>query len=273
MTALLTLRPANSQTDHLLIATDRYDYLTISWDATRGTVQNERKAQDVSDRFLRDAPHGPIYLSDPAGRMLGLHVYEGLFLAIPMILPTLKSGRKKQIATDVGNLDEHTSIRMKELKILDMVFLYNTSNPVLAVLHKESGPDCTQIVTYEVVKLGGSCELKEWKIKVSDLEAEANILIPVPGALGGVLVIGEQTVAYVSENEPVTKRCLPESSVTYTWGIIDGMRFFLGDELGNLKLLWLEVDDDKCICDIKVEKIGKVIFSDSFNLLNNNQPK
>ncbi|KAI5795530.1 mono-functional DNA-alkylating methyl methanesulfonate N-term-domain-containing protein [Geopyxis carbonaria] len=269
VTALLTLRPANSRTDHLFIATDRFDYLTISWDTNRGTVRNERKAQDVSDRFLRDAPHGPIYLSDPAGRMLGLHVYEGLFLAIPIILPTLKTGRKKHMAAEVGNLDEHTSIRMKELKILDMAFLYNTLNPVLAVLHKESGSDCTQLVTYEVVKSGGSCELKEWKIKVSDLEAEANILIPVPGSLSGVLIIGEQTVTYVSENEPVMKRGLYESSVTYVWGMIDGLRFFLGDELGNLKLLWLEADDDKSVCDIKVEMIGRTSMASKLIYLDN----
>lgn len=163
ITGLLTLRPSDATTDHLFITTDHHDYFTVSWDSERDTIRNERVAQDVADKFLRDAVSGPRYLADPGGRMLGLQVYEGLFLAIPLVAPNKKQKMRKAPGARavgpevVGNMDEHTPIRMKELNIVDITFLYGTVNPVLAILHRDGKPDTAQLATYEIVGTGAAC--------------------------------------------------------------------------------------------------------------------
>jgi DNA damage-binding protein 1 len=256
---LLTLRPANSPTDHLFITTDNHDYFTVSWDPERDTIRNEVSAQDVADRFLRDALGGPKYLADPDGRMLGMNVYEGLFLAIPL-LQAERKGRKKS-GKNLGALEEHCPIRMKELKVVDMAFLYGTDVPVLAVLHTDGKPDTAQLATYQVVKSGGTCELREWEIKSANLEAEAKMLIPVPEPLGGVLVVGEQMVVYLpvpSKQTQSIKRPLPEPTIFQTWGMVDRQRYLVGDEAGKLKMIFLELDEGGNVSDIKVETIGQV---------------
>ena len=252
-------------TDHLLIATDRYDYSTVSWDAEKGTVRNERQAADVADRFLRDATCGPKYLSDPAGRMLAMHVYEGMLLLIPLLQQTEpKVGRKKVVDPDkIGNLEEHTPIRLQELKILDIAFLYGTKNPVVAILHRDGRLDCTQLVTYEVVKVGGVCELKEWDIKHDNLNELATTLIPVQDPIGGVLVLAETCVDYIppTEKGTVITKALADTLEFGAWGFIDGQRILLSDKLNQLKVVLLEVDRKGAISGIKMETIGKVIIS------------
>jgi DNA damage-binding protein 1 len=258
---LLTLRPSNSPTDHLFITTDHNDYFTVSWDRERDTIRNERTAQDVADRFLRDAPGGPRYIADPGGRMLGVHVYEGLFLAIPFVLAEKKGRRKTTSKGEIGNLDEHSAIRMKELMIIDIAFLYGTDVPVLAILHRDGKPETAQLSTYQVIKSGGVCELQEWEIKHSNLEAAAKMLIPLPESLGGVLVVGEHMVVYLSalgESARTVKSPLVEPTVFQAWGMVDRQRYLLGDEVGKLKMLFLELDEDDKIVHIKVETIGEV---------------
>jgi DNA damage-binding protein 1 len=257
--SLLTLRPAHSPTDHLFVITDKHDYFTVSWDPAQNTIRNEVAAQDVADRFLRDALGGPKYLADPGGRMLGINVYEGLFLALPL-LQTERKGRKKS-AKDLGPFEEHCPIRMKELKVVDMAFLYGTDVPVLAVLHTDGNTEIAQLTTYKVVRSGGTCELQEWELKSAQLEAEAKMLIPVPAPLGGVMVVGEQTVVYLpvpSKQTRTVKRPVPQPTIFHTWDMVDRQRYLIGDETGNLTIIFLELDEGGNVSDIKIDTIGKV---------------
>jgi DNA damage-binding protein 1 len=238
----------------------------VSWDPERDTIRNEVTAQDVADRFLRDALAGPKYISDPGGRMLGINVYEGLFLAIPLVTAEGKGRRKSTKGSEIGTLDEHSPIRMKELMVVDMTFLYGTNVPVLAILHKDGKPDTAQLATYQVVRSGGVCELQEWEIKSTSLEAEASMLIPLPEPLGGVLVVGEQMMVYLpvpGGQAQAIKRPLLEPTAFHAWGMVDRQRYLLGDETGNLKMIFMELDEDGNISDIKVETIGQVGISGS----------
>ncbi|KAI5813292.1 mono-functional DNA-alkylating methyl methanesulfonate N-term-domain-containing protein [Pyronema omphalodes] len=263
ISGLLTLRPSNSVTDHLFIVTAQHDYFTVSWDPENETVRNEITAQDVADRFLRETPCGPKYISDPEGRMMGIHSYEGMFLALPFVLQE-KKGRKKSAPSDIGNLDEPTAIKLKELMIVDMAFLHGTDSPVLAILYRDGNPETSQLITYEVARSGGVCELKEWEIRADDLEAEASLVIPLAQPFGGVIVLGEQMVVYYPRyashsrgNSQPLKSALEVSTIFKTWNMIDKQRYLLGDEYGNLKMLFIKLDDLGRITDIVIDNIGK----------------
>lgn len=57
--------------------------------------------------------------------MIGLQLYDGLFKVIPMDLR--------------GQLREAFNIRLEELDVLDIKFLYGCQRPTIAVLHRVGG--------------------------------------------------------------------------------------------------------------------------------------
>lgn len=187
MTALLSLKPQISKLDHIFIATDRYDYFTISWDPTSGSIRNERKATDITDRFQRPSHSGHLYLADPEGRLLGLYLYEGIFTAIPIKRQRTGRGVKVLIPEDeLGNLAEPVPIRLNELRVINLAFLYGTAVPVVAVLYKDS-KNSVHLKSYELnltVKSIKDPEFKEYPIEGKKLDQGANILIPVPTPYG-----------------------------------------------------------------------------------------
>lgn len=257
ISGVLDIHPANSPTSHLVIVTDSLDYFTVSWDAERGTIRNERAAHDVSDKFLRDARCGALYRADPEGRLLGFHAYEGSFLAIPVTTPGKKVTKKKgEPPLPVGDLENPAAIRMNELKVVDVAFLHGEDTPVLGVLHRDGNPDFTQLVTYKVVTSAGNGEFEKFSLDGTDLDGEAKFLIPIAEPMGGVIVVGEQLITYIGKTRSF-KYALAEAVIFHSWGQVDRQRFLLGDELGQLKVLLLEVKDDEVV-GIKVEVVGKV---------------
>jgi DNA damage-binding protein 1 len=59
---------------------------------------------------------------DPDCRLIGLHLYDGLFKVIPI--------------DSKGQLKEAFNIRLEELQVLDIKFLYGCSKPTIAVLYQ-----------------------------------------------------------------------------------------------------------------------------------------
>lgn len=238
---------------------DNSNYFTVSWDPTLNKVRNEQTACDASDRFLREAKCGPLYLADPGGRLLGLHVYQGTFLSIPLVQPSKKTGQKKSTRfSEVDTLDgleAASPIRFAELDVLDMAFLHETKDPVLAILYNNTNPEEVRMKTYEITQNG--TEFNEWKMKAI-LEAEPRILIPVPAPIGGLLVVGTQVIYYfaLEETNPL-KHILHQFLAFVAWGMIDAQRYLLGDESGTLHLLFLEIAHGR-VKSVKVEEIGQV---------------
>lgn len=256
--ALLAFRPAKSLTDHLLIAISAHAYFTVSWDPVARKVRDEVVARDVADNFSRDAKCGPLYVADPGKRLLGLHMYQGTFLAIPLVQPPGKGGRKKGNPPDLGNIEPPCAVRFSELDVLDMALLDGTNMPTLAVLHKPLKGDQTAVVTYEIQKSGDDREFKKWEVELKNMEQEAQFLIPVPSPLGGFILVGVKMVVYCSGRKGALKRPLFEPRVWTAWGMIDGQRFVLGDEEGNLCLLLLMADTNGLVTNVRIDKIGEV---------------
>lgn len=294
ITVLLTLRPEDSITDHLFIATERYDYFTVSWDREKRTIRNERPARDFSDRFLRSADYGAKYISDPQSRMLGLHIYQGIFTIIPLIQQPGKTGKKGQKAKSlapgelVGDMCEPSPIRLQELRVLDIVFL-DTPETTVAMLY-EDGLNKVHLQIYKVKAPGKGprgglvrdAELEEIDIDQFDgrnLDPFSKFIIPVPAStgmrlgflrawcgyarltnlsIGGMLILGEQTIAYISASGKLKKQSLTDPTVFSTWGRVNDTRYLLGDDYGKLYSLILDVLEIQGQVDIIVTYIGEV---------------
>ncbi|KAI5806768.1 mono-functional DNA-alkylating methyl methanesulfonate N-term-domain-containing protein [Peziza echinospora] len=268
ITVLLTLRPETSTTDHLFIATDKYDYFTISWDHERQTIRNERTARDISLRSLRNAKYGAIYLTDPKARMLGLHIYQGIFTVIPLVQQQSKYGKRgksKQFSAGeaaVGDMCEPVPIRLQELKVVDMAFLDTPGEPTVAMLY-EDAMDNVNLKVYKIKASGKGkatgAELEEVTVEAQfdrKLDPGSKIIIPVPEAIGGMIILGEQTVAYFPTHGTPKKRPLPDATVFVTWGMIDDQNYLMGDDYGRLYLLELKLNAQ--VEEIVVKFLGKV---------------
>ncbi|CAM6089835.1 unnamed protein product [Calypogeia fissa] len=243
-------RPTGESQDVLFISTERYKFCVLQWDADAGELVT-RAMGDVSDRIGRPTDNGQIGIVDPDCRLIGLHLYDGLFKVIPI--------------DNKGQLKEAFNIRLEELQVLDIKFLYGCSKPTIAVLYQDN-KDARHVKTYEV-------QLKEKDFGEgpwlqNNLDNGAGLLIPVPLPLGGAIIIGEQTIVYY--NGSVFKAIPIRPSITKAYGRVDadGSRYLLSDHAGMLHLLVITHDKER-VLGLKVEPLGETSAASTLSYLDN----
>ncbi|XP_047339396.1 DNA damage-binding protein 1 [Impatiens glandulifera] len=243
-------RPRGEAQDLLFIATERYKFCVLQWDPEASEVIT-RAMGDVSDRIGRPTDNGQIGIIDPDCRLIGLHLYDGLFKVIPF--------------DNKGQLKEAFNIRLEELQVLDIKFLYGCSRPTIVVLYQDN-KDARHVKTYEVALKEKDFIEGPWS--QNNLDNGADLLIPVPPPLCGVLIIGEETIVYCSAS---SFKAIPiKPSITRAYGRVDadGSRYLLGDYAGLLHLLVIIHEKDK-VTGLKIELLGETSVSSTISYLDN----
>lgn len=243
-------RPHGEAQDFLFIATERYKFCVLQWDSDSSELIT-RAMGDVSDRIGRPTDNGQIGIIDPDCRLIGLHLYDGLFKVIPF--------------DNKGQLKEAFNIRLEELQVLDIKFLFGCSKPTIVVLYQDN-KDARHIKTYEVSLKDKDFIEGPWA--QNNLDNGASLLIPVPAPLCGVLIIGEETIVYCSAN--AFKAIPTRSSITKAYGRVDadGSRYLLGDHAGLLDLLVIAHDKEK-VLSLKTEPLGETSIASTISYLDN----
>ncbi|CAM8886889.1 unnamed protein product [Rhodiola kirilowii] len=243
-------RPRGETQDFLFIATERYKFCVLQWDAESSEVIT-RAMGDVSDRIGRPTDNGQIGIIDPDCRMIGLHLYDGLFKVIPF--------------DNKGQLKEAFNIRLEELQVLDVKFLFGCLKPTIVVLYQDN-KDARHVKTYEVILKDKDFVEGPWA--QNNLDNGAEILIPVPSPLGGVLIIGEEIIVYCNGSN--FKAISIKPSITKACGRVDadGSRYLLGDHNGLLHLLVITHDKDK-VTGLKLELLGETSVPSTISYLDN----
>ncbi|PNY04537.1 DNA damage-binding protein 1-like [Trifolium pratense] len=206
---------------------------------------------DVSDRIGRPTDNGQIGIIDPDCRLIGLHLYDGLFKVIPF--------------DNKGQLKEAFNIRLEELQVLDIKFLYGCPKPTIVVLYQDN-KDARHVKTYEVALKEKDFVEGPWS--QNSLDNGADLLIPVPPPLCGVLIIGEETIVYCSANG---FKAIPiRPSITKAYGRVDpdGSRYLLGDHTGLLSLLVITHEKEK-VTGLKLEPLGETSIASTISYLDN----
>ncbi|GLT64999.1 hypothetical protein SLA2020_374570 [Shorea laevis] len=206
---------------------------------------------DVSDRIVRPTDNGQTGIIDPDCRLIGLHLYDQLFKVIPF--------------DNKGQLKEAFNIRLEELQVLDIKFLYGCSKPTIVVLYQDN-EDARHIKTYEVSLKDKDFTEGPWA--QNNLDDGASLLIPIPPPLCGVLIIGEETIAYCSAN---AFKAIPiRPSITKAYGRVDadGSRYLLGDHAGLLHLLVITHEKEK-VSGLKIEFLGETSIASTISYLDN----
>ncbi|CAA7046991.1 unnamed protein product [Microthlaspi erraticum] len=243
-------RPHGEAQDFLFIATERYKFCVLQWDSESSELIT-RAMGDVSDRIGRPTDNGQIGIIDPDCRLIGLHLYDGLFKVIPF--------------DNKGQLKEAFNIRLEELQVLDIKFLFGCAKPTIAVLYQDN-KDARHMKTYEVSLKDKDFVEGPWQ--QNNLDNGADLLIPVPPPHCGVLIIGEETIVYCS---PTSLKVIPiRPSITKAYGRVDvdGSRYLLGDHAGLIHLLVITHEKEK-VTGLKIELLGETSIASSISYLDN----
>lgn len=175
------LQPANSQTEHLFIGTDRYKYFTVSWDHQANRLRTEQNYGDQADKTLRDSQSQDKCLIDPSRRFMALQLYDGIVTIIPII----QSQSKKKSSFLPGTLGEPVSARIPELFIRSLAWVRpGDENAQIALLYEDNHQKTclvTRALEYTPGGHGdsGSADLENPVETHEDLEVGASHLIPV----------------------------------------------------------------------------------------------
>lgn len=256
---MLMFRQAGDKQDSLFLITDRYNVMIL--DCVRDGEQFEivtRAHGNVSDKISRPSETGTIALIDPTFRLIGLRLYDGLFMVITL-------------DKDSAELSASV-IRMEELKIHDIQFLHGYSVPTIAFIYHDS--NTRHIKTYELSMREKDFVKGPWK--QDNIESEANILIAVPPPFAGVLIIGQESITYHNgENFIAIAPAMIRQSTIVCYGKVDpnGSRYLLGDMSGRIFLLLLEqsirADGSSEVKDLKLELLGEVTIPECLAYLDN----
>ncbi|CAI5489016.1 unnamed protein product [Closterium sp. Naga37s-1] len=243
-------RPPGELKDLLFICTERYKFCVLEYDAHSRELIT-RANGDVSDRIGRPTDNGQIGIVDPDYRIIGLHLYDGLFKVIPI--------------DSKGHLKEAFNIRLEELQVIDIKFLFACERPTIAVLYQDN-KDARHVKTYEVQVRDKDFTDGPWQ--QSNLDGGAALIIPVPPPMGGALIVGEQSIVY--HNGAVLKALPMRPCLVEAYGRVDpdGSRYLLGDHMGTLMLLALSRDKDRVVT-MKLETLGAVSSPATISYLDN----
>ncbi|PIA41691.1 hypothetical protein AQUCO_02200250v1 [Aquilegia coerulea] len=243
-------RPYGEAQDLLFIATDKYRICVLQWDAETSEIITKSNG-DVADRIGRPTDNGQLGMIDPDCRLIGLHLYDGLFKVIPF--------------DNKGQLKEAFNIRLEELQVLDIKFLYGCSKPTIVVLYQDN-KDARHVKTYEVALKEKDFVEGPWS--QNNLDNGAGLVIPVPRPLGGVIIIGEETIVYCSAT---AFKAIPiRPSITRAYGRVDadGSRYLLSDHTGLLHLLVITHERER-VTGLKIELLGETSIASTISYLDN----
>jgi DNA damage-binding protein 1 len=219
---------------------------------------------DLTDRIGRPTELGQIGIVDPECRMIGLHLYDGLFKVIPM--------------DQKGQLREAFNIRLDQLQVLDIAFLCGTERPTVAVLYQDT-KDSRHVKTYEISLKDK--EFVEGPWSQDDVEGGSSLIIPVPAPVGGAILVGETVIVYLNKHsgEPgggaggggmIKKAIATTCANIMACGAVDrdGSRYLLSDSAGMMHLLVL-VHDGTRVHALKMEALGHTSIASSLSYLDN----
>nr|GEU46573.1 DNA damage-binding protein 1 [Tanacetum cinerariifolium] len=198
--------------------------------------------------------------------MLDVPIY-GRIATLELFRPHGETQDLLFIATERYKLTQEVTLRLRleELQVLDIKFLYGCPKPTIVVLYQDN-KDARHVKTYEVSLKDKDFVEGPWS--QNNLDNGADLLIPVPPPFCGVLIIGEETIVYCSAS---AFKAIPiRPSITRAYGRVDadGSRYLLGDHSGLLHLLVIVHEKEK-VTGLKIELLGETSIASTISYLDN----
>jgi len=271
-------KPAGEACELMFVATEMCQYFVLSYDAQTNSIVTKAKGEIQSQINIKNE-NGHIGRIDPDCRVIGLNLFQGQFDVIPI--------------DSKGQLKESFNIRLEEINVVDIQFLYGEKSPTICVLYEDNrnNRSSRHIKTYKIAVK--EAEFTEGPWHQPNVELETNMIIPVPEPIGGVLIVGLETIAYRNgrgNGRPGQTGSMV--SISVRCGLIkafapidsEGVRWLLTDEWGGLHVLALRTEHFPMtsstssstssraklnVVDLSMEFLGETSIASSLSYLDN----
>ncbi|XP_037087603.1 DNA damage-binding protein 1-like [Pollicipes pollicipes] len=249
-------RPCDEEKDLLFIVTQHYNAMILECVGRGESLEVVTKVHgNVADRIGKPAETGIIGIIDPEARCIALRLYDGILKIIPL--------EKESSELKAYN------IRLEELTVQDIEFLYGCPNPTVILIHQDVHG--RHVKTHEISLKEKEFIRSPWKQE--NVEPEAAMIVPIPGPLYGALIVGQESITYHNGSTYITVAppIIKQSTMT-CYGRVDptGGRYLMGDMAGRLFMVLLEREErDGAERDIKVELLGECSIPECINYLDN----
>ncbi|MQL89140.1 hypothetical protein Taro_021718 [Colocasia esculenta] len=143
------------------------------------------------------------------------------------------------------------------------LFMIHEDHMQLTVMDNK---DARHVKTYEVSLKDKDFAEGPWQ--QANVDNGAGLLIPVPMPLGGVIIIGEETIVYCSAT--AFKAIPTKPSITRAYGRVDadGSRYLLSDNSGVLRLLVITHEKER-VTGLRIEHLGETSVASTISYLDN----
>ncbi|KAG9298245.1 hypothetical protein G9A89_002733 [Geosiphon pyriformis] len=263
---MLLFHPEGRKTDLLFVTTESYQFFVISFDPTTDSIVTEGTG-DLSQTVGTPVESGQLCAIDPECRLIGLHIYQGIFKVIPLETAT---GAKKRVTlkglpsykepSQPGQPKDAFNLRLEELQISKIEFLHQTPVPTLLILYLDVY-GIPKLKTYFV-----HLREEEFSTGPFHLDDAGNVLAIAAFPTGGFITFSDLKITFFNkefnERDHMLSKAMPIRAVARIDQ--DGSRYFIGDDKGDLHLLIMSEDGD-----MNVEFLGKTSISQCIAYLDN----
>lgn len=202
---------------------------------------------NLRDSHCRPAESGQLVCADPLGRLIVLHLFQGLIKVIPI-----------EFKADSGTfkVKDAYNMRIEELDIKSMtILLDNTSKPLLAVLNQD------KVKTYNIE---ADKKLSQGPFAFTVAQQSA-IVLAVPQPRGGLLIVSGFSFQYYNDKHKIQLSVSVKMAEVCAIARIDedGFRYLLADVKGNLYVLVLVCEEAERVESLKIEHLGTASIASS----------
>ncbi|KAI7892669.1 mono-functional DNA-alkylating methyl methanesulfonate N-term-domain-containing protein [Mucor mucedo] len=271
--ALKLFTPKGRDKASLFLITARQKYCILSFDSTQQIV-----TESTGEIGFPGQPHNECVESklviDPSCKYFATTLYES---TITIIMPDInrtkehstpqplrkislrtKDGRRRQTQDLIfQHPHDYMNISLPDKKVISLAFLQDSLiEPVLLILYDDSlGRRYLQTFTVNLK----TRQLIPGDIVMDHFESDANLLISMPAAVGGVVLIAGKFIRYLKPNQPPIAIGIRPSTIN-SFSVMNeqGSRILLGDAEGLLHLLTLSITDNRvdALCFIGLGSIS-----------------
>ncbi|KAI9894998.1 MAG: hypothetical protein M1814_000220 [Vezdaea aestivalis] len=243
---------AIDQPEVLIVVTDRQCYFTLTWNHEESRLECGESYLDEGMGQVNESMNSNTCLVDPTDHLLVLDFFDGLKTIVP-----LNVGKRKNKKRLLGS---PALQRTPELLVRSSAFLYGLQKSILVLLwedaHGEAFLKGKEVIS-NYLQVDTVAEFLDTKFTITSIDNTAIFVIPIPDTIGGMLVVSESSLHYLSFAGEKAIKQLSEPTVFCAWETIDGPRHLLADDYGYLYLLTLQLSNSSNI-KIDLTKLGKI---------------
>ncbi|KAI9484077.1 MAG: mono-functional DNA-alkylating methyl methanesulfonate N-term-domain-containing protein [Benjaminiella poitrasii] len=270
--ALRLYIPQGRNKASLFLITSRYKHCVLSYDSVQQQIITESNGEiGYPGQPRREALNTNLTI-DPSCRYFATTLYDS---TVTIIIPDFtkpkeftppqtlrktsirsKEGRKRQ-TQDTTYPTDYINMSLPDKQVISIAFLQDvlTESTLLILYDDALGRRYLQAFTIDLKNR----KLVPGNIVMDHFESDANQLITMPPAIGGVVLIAGKFIRYLKPNHPpVAVGIRPSTINSFSIMNDEGSRLLLGDAEGMLHLLTLTITNRRveALCFIGLGNIS-----------------